>query len=453
MSSQRVSRRGFFRATAGGLGAAGIAAHTVVLKPRPVEAASSVVPPSDRIGLGIVGVGMQGSGLLRRALSLPGVECVGAAELYDGRARLAKEICGKEIFTTRDYRELLDRPGLDAVIVATPDHWHAKLVEDCCAAGKDVYCEKPMSHVAEEGPRMIAAAKKHERVIQIGSAGISSVVAEKAREIIASGALGRLTLVEATQGRNSPNGAWQYPVPPDASPETIDWENWLGKATPRPFDALHWARWRCWIDYGTGVAGDLFVHMLTYIHYVTGTNEPPVRAQSTGGIFRFDDGRDVPDTLSTLFTYRDFPVYMRVTQASSTPREIRFMGTHGVLELARGGLTFTPQDGKDGGPSGFARAWPSELRNAYVDQWHEENDPAPGQAEVAIDSQRFVAPRGHNASIEHFRDFFTAMRTRGATIEDATFGNNTALACHMANHSYFNETIATWDSEASEIRG
>ena len=300
---------------------------------------------------------------------------------------------------------------------------------------------------------MVAAAKKHERVTQVGSAGISSVVAAKAREIITSGAMGRLVLVEATQGRNSPNGAWQYPVPPDASPETIAWESWLGKVSPRPFDALHWARWRCWRDYGTGVAGDLFVHMLTSIHYVTDTNEPPLRAQSTGGIFRFDDGRDAPDTLSTVFTYRNFPVYMRVTQASETPTTIRFMGTGGVLELTWGGLTFTPQDGRDGGPSGFARAWPSDLRSAYMAQWHDEHDPEPGQAQVAAGSQRFVAPRGHDPSIEHFNDFFTAMRTRGQTIEDVTFGHHTALACHMANYAYFNETIATWDGEANEIRG
>lgn len=449
MTSKRVSRRTFF-ATAG---AAGLAAHAVVLKPREAEAAPGPVPPSDRIGLGIVGVGMQGSGLLRRALTLPGVECVGAAEVYDGRARLAKEICGKEIFTTRDYRELLERPGLDAVIVATPDHWHARLVEECCAAGKDVYCEKPMSHVAEEGAGMVAAAKKHGRVTQVGSATISSVVAAKAREIVTSGAMGRLVLVEATQGRNSPNGAWQYPVPPDASPETIAWETWLGKVPSRPFDAEHWARWRCWRDYGTGVAGDLFVHMLTSIHYVTDTHEPPLRAQSTGGIFRFDDGRDTPDTLSTVFTYRDFPVYMRVTQASSTPTTVRFMGTGGVLELTWGGLTFTPQDGKDGGPSGFARAWPADLRKTYMDGWHDEHDPGLGQAQVAKGAQRFVAPRGHEPLLEHFNDFFTAMRTRGQTVEDVSFGNNTSLACHMANHAYFNEAIATWDAAANEIRG
>ncbi|MCZ6905494.1 MAG: Gfo/Idh/MocA family oxidoreductase [Acidobacteria bacterium] len=381
------------------------------------------------------------------------MECVGAAEHYDGRARLAKEICRKEIFTTRDYRELLARPGLDAVIVATPDHWHAKLMEDCCAAGKDVYCEKPMSQVAEEGPRMIAAAKKHKRVIQIGSAGISSVVSLKAREIVASGALGRLTLVEATQGRNSPGGAWRYPVPPDASPRTIDWENWLGKASSRPFNAIHWARWRCWKDYGTGVAGDLFVHMITSIHYITGTEEPPLRAQSTGGIFRFNDGRDVPDTLATVFTYRRFPLYMRISQGSASPRTIRFLGTKGVMELGGGGLTFTPQDGKDRGPSSFARAWPQELREAYLAKWRDDNNPKPGQSTVASDSQRYVAPRGHSGSIEHFHDFFTAVRTRGGTIEDATFGHNAAMGCHMANYAYFNNTIATWDSAANKIRG
>jgi len=450
MSRKQITRRGFLRATAGGLGAA--AAGATVLKPRALEAATKAVAPSDRIGLGIVGVGMQGSYLLRTALSLPGVECVGAAEFYDGRARLAREIAGDQIFTTRDYRELLARPDLDAVIVATPDHWHAKLVEECCAAGKDVYCEKPMSHVAEEGARMVAAARKHGRVTQIGSAGISSVVAHKARDIVASGALGRLVLVEATQGRNSPNGAWQYPVPPDASPETIDWEGWLGKASPRPFNALHWARWRCWRDYGTGVAGDLFVHMLTSIHYVAGIDEPPLKAQSSGGIFRFDDGRDVPDTLSTVFTYRDFPLYMRVTQASETPTEIRFMGTGGVLELKWGELTFTPQDGKDRSPSSFAMAWPADLRNAYVDGWREENVPKPGEAIVAAGAQSYVSPPGHDPSLDHFHDFFTAVRTRGATIEDVGFGNNTALACHMANHSYFEQAIATWDAGAGVIR-
>ncbi len=442
------------RAAAGGAAAAGLGSSVIVLNPRLLEARPGPMAANDRIGLGIIGVGMQGSGLLRTALILPGVECVGAADLYTGRLRLAKEIAGDNIFTTGDYRELLARPGLDAVIVATPDHWHARLVKACCEAGKDVYCEKPMSHVPEEGPEMIAAAKDNKRIVQIGSQGISSVVSLKAREIFASGALGRLTLVEATQGRNSPDGAWQYPVPPDASPRTIDWDNWLGKVAPRPFNAIHWARWRCWRDYGTGVAGDLFVHMITSIHYITGTNEPPLRAQSTGGIFRFDDGRDVPDTLSTIFTYRQFPLYMRVSQGSASPRTIRFLGTKGVLELGgRGELTFNPQDGKDRGPSSFGRAWPRDLRNAYIQKWHEENDTKVGEAEAATRAQTYVAPPGHNSLREHFNHFFESVRTRKAWVEDTTFGHHAALGCHMANHSYFNKTIATWDAASNQIRG
>ncbi|MFB3154680.1 MAG: Gfo/Idh/MocA family protein, partial [Candidatus Acidiferrales bacterium] len=181
MSTQRISRRNFMRVTAGGVALAGAAGSTTTLAARTLPArARAAVPPSDRVGLAIVGVGMQGSGLLKTALSLPGVECVGAAELYDGRARLAKEIAGKEIFVTRDYRELLARADVDAVIVATPDHWHRQIVTDCCNAGKDVYCEKPMTHRYKEGYAMIAAEQKNKRIVQVGSQRRSSVVYEKA---------------------------------------------------------------------------------------------------------------------------------------------------------------------------------------------------------------------------------------------------------------------------------
>lgn len=454
MSTKRISRRNFMRVTAGGVALAGAAGSTTTLAARTLPArARAAVPPSDRVGLAIVGVGMQGSGLLKTALSLPGVECVGAAELYDGRARLAKEIAGKEIFVTRDYRELLARADVDAVIVATPDHWHRQIVTDCCNAGKDVYCEKPMTHKYKEGYAMIAAEQKNKRIVQVGSQRRSSVVYEKAKEIFDSGALGRVTLVEAHWGRNSPDGAWQYPVPPDVSEQTIDWPTWLGKAPRRPFDPLRWARWRCWQDYGTGVAGDLFVHLITGIHYISGVNEPALRAQSVGGIFRWNDGRDVPDTLSTLFEYRQFPVYVRVSLGSDTPQLIRFLGTGGVLEIRGGGVTFSPQDGKDHMPSYFIGGWPRDLRTAYVKQWHEENDPKPESREVATGTQRFVPPPNYSDLLDHLYNFFESVRTRSASVQDATFGHNAALGSHMANYSYYKKTIARWDARAKKIRG
>ena len=448
MSSRNISRRDFIRATTG------LAAYTTVLSPRFARAATgSPAPPSDRIGLGIIGVGMQGSGLLGTALSLPGIECVGAAELYDGRLRLAKEIAGDDIFATRDYRELLARPGLDAVIVATPDHWHKQLVIDCCAAGKDVYCEKPLTHKVEDGFAMIEAARKHKRIVQVGSQRQSSVLYEKAREIVQSGALGTLTLVEASWGRNSPTGAWQYPVPPDASEKTIDWDAWLGTAPKRPFDPVRWARWRCWQDYGSGVAGDLFVHLITGILYIMGINEPPVSAQSTGGIFHWKDGRDVPDTLSTLLEYRDFPVYLRVSLASHTPGWARFLGTRGVLEINPGELIFTPQDGTDHAPSYFAYGWPGDLRTAYFDDWHEAHDPKPEDWAVIAGRRRFIPPPNYSDLKDHFYNFFESVRTRKPPVQNATFGHNAALGCHLANYSYGKKTVARWDPVSKEIRG
>ena len=229
----------------------------------------------------------------------------------------------------------------------------------------------------------------------------------------------------------------------------------LGWAKPprRPFDPLRWARWRCWQDYGTGVAGDLFVHLITGIHYISGVNEPALRAQSVGGIFRWNDGRDVPDTLSTLFEYRQFPVYVRVSLGSDTPQLIRFLGTGGVLEIQGGGVTFSPQDGKDHMPSYFIGGWPRDLRTAYVKQWHEENDPKPESREVATGTQRFVPPPNYSDLLDHLYNFFESVRTRNASVQDATFGHNAALGSHMANYSYYKKTIARWDARAKKIRG
>jgi predicted dehydrogenase len=180
---------------------------------------------------------MQGSGLLTNALTLPGVDCTAAADLYDGRHTLAQEIVGHKIKTTRKYQELLDDKEIDCIIAAVPDHWHKQVVVDAVSAGKHIYCEKPMSHSAADGIAMVAAYKKTGRVVQIGSQRVSSVICAKAKELLASGLIGDLNLVEGSLGRNDPCGAWEYPPPPDASLETIDWETWQGTVPKRPFDA------------------------------------------------------------------------------------------------------------------------------------------------------------------------------------------------------------------------
>ena len=171
-----LSRRGFLRAGAAGSGSL-LAARTVLLAPQALGAASGPAPASERVRFGMIGIGMQGSGLLGTAITLPGVECVAAADLYDGRHTLAREITGNpQLPTTRRYQELLDRKDIDCIVAAVPDHWHKRVVVDACNAGKDIYCEKPMSHAAEQGFEMVEAAQKNSRIVQIGSQRVSSVL-------------------------------------------------------------------------------------------------------------------------------------------------------------------------------------------------------------------------------------------------------------------------------------
>ena len=443
------SRREFLQRSAGATGAY-VAARTMILDPEKIPLSSGAVPPSDRVRFGIIGVGMQGSGLLANAIQLPGVECVAAADLYDGRHALAKEIAGAKIMTTRRYQELLDNKEIDCIVAAVPDHWHKKVVVDAVSAGKDIYCEKPMSHSAADGVAMVAAAQKTGRIVQIGSQRVSSVICTKAKELLASGIIGTLTLVEGSLGRNDPTGAWEYPPPPDASPATIDWDTWQGDVPKREFDAKIFARWRCWKEYGTGVAGDLLVHLVSGMNYMLGWNEAPKRAMALGGILRFPDGRNMPDVQATLFDYGRAPVYLRLNLGCETPEIYRFQGSKGILEVTETTISYFPQSGEDESPSYYTVSYPRAMREAYLKQWHAEHDPKPGKEPVA---EGFTY-RGVSWDEEkpHLWKFFQGVKNRQPVTEDAVFGHNAALACHMANESYFRRAAVTWDAASGQIK-
>ena len=449
MVQQRISRRRFMQATACVAGAR-VAGRAFLLDSGPSYASARPVPPSDTIRMGIIGVGMQGSGLLRTCIELPGVECIAACELYDGRRDLAKEIVGKEIHTTRQYKELLDNKEIDCIVAAVPDHWHKQIVVDCCNAGKDVYCEKPMSHTVAEGFEMIAAEQKNKRIVQIGSQRRSDIVYAKAKELYERGAIGEVCLVEAQLGRNDPCGAWEYTVPPDLTPQTLDWETWLGTAPKIPFNSLHFTRWRCWQDYGEGIPGDLFVHLVTGIHYIAGITAPPKRAFSMGGLFRWHDGRDVPDALTTVYEYPQFRTTLRVTLNTESDEVTRFMGTRGMLEIRNGELAVTPQAGADYEPC--TPGWPKKMSADFAEEWEKEHESKPGSFST-VESTRYYAPPDYNDDREHLWNFFESVRTRRPSVEDATFGSNAAICCHMANYSYFNNTIANWDAGKKRIIG
>lgn len=452
---KRYSRREFIGVTTAAAGAAAMLGPTVVLDPEPLFA-SAPTSANDRLGIGIIGVGMQGSGLLKSALELPGIQCIRACDLYDGRHTLAREITNNpSLATTRRYEELLADKNIDCIVAAVPDHWHKQIVVDTVAAGKDIYCEKPMSHTAAEGAEMADAQKRSGRIVQIGSQRTSSLICKKAREMIAQGMIGDLMMVEGWLGRNDPTGAWEYPPPLDLSPQNLDWDTWQGSAPKRPFNPEIFARWRCWKEYGTGVAGDLLVHLVSGMMFVLDWNQPPKRAMAMGGILRWKDGRNMPDVHAALFQYEDvhhgdIPVYMRLNLGTEMPEVYRFQGSKGILEMTEFGLSFTPQTGNDSSPSYYDGSFPSAMRQEYERKWHEEHDPKLGQ-EPMPESITYKGPDYDDVK-PHLWNFFEAVRSRKPVVQDALFGHHAALACHMANDSYFQQAAVRWDAATRTIK-
>jgi len=444
------TRRQFIRVGSGV--AAGAAIAKITILDAAFAASPKMFAASDTVRFASIGTGVRGCELLQASLLVPGIECVAVCDLYDSRHQAAQEAVKKNVFSTRNYKEILDRKDVDAVIVAVTDHQHRRVVEDACAAGKDVYCEKPMSHTVDDGFAIMAAAQKASRMVQVGSQRVSSILYAKAKEIYDSGKLGEVTTIEAYWDRNSPSGAWVYPIPPDASEQTIDWTSFLDGAPKRPFDPVRFFRWRCFTDYGEGLAGDLFVHLISGIHFITGTNTIAQRAQSTGGLFHFKDGREFPDLIETFYEYPNFRVAMRCNLNNNGGEFIGFYGTKGTLIMRGSSLTFTPEDTRPE-PEGYSvYGWPEALRNQYLEKWHDEHPlPAPLASQVDQESEVYALPPGYSDVADHQRNFFNAVRSRKPTVENEVFGNHAAIGCHLANFAYFNQAIAVWDEGSRKI--
>ena len=385
---------------------------------------------------------------------MPGAECVAVCDLYDSRHVAAQQALNKSVPVTRDYRTILDRKDIDAVIVATHDHQHRKVFVDACDAGKDVYCEKPMSHTVEDGFAMIEAARKGNRIAQIGSQRVSSILYARAKEIYDSGALGEVYAIQASWDRNSPGGAFVCPIPPDANEQTVDWNAFLDGAPKRPFDPIRFFRWRCFSDYGSGLAGDLFVHLISGIHFVTGTNTVAQRAQSAGGLFHYKDGRDFPDLIETFYDYPNFRVALRCNLNNDQGEFFGFYGTKGTLIIKESTVSFTPQDTRPEPDEYTVSWWPEKLRDDYMKEWNAAHPPtSPLQTKVEPATEVYTVPPGYDDVVDHEANFFAAVRSRKKVVENEEFGNNAALGCHLANYAYLKRTAAVWDPAAREIKG
>src|ERR1039458_4346104 len=263
-------------------------------------------PPQRPIAVGVIGTGARGQELMDSLQQHPQAEIVGLVDAYKGRLDRAlsrvKGDAGRagRTMTYPTHRELLAEKSIDAVVVAIPDHLHKAVVVDALRAGKDVYCEKPLTYTAAEGLEIIAATGR--RIVQVGSQGPSSDLERKAKEMIRAGKLGRITMIHAALNRNTASGAWIYPIPPDASPETVNWAMFQGSASRRPFSLERFFRWRCYQEYSGGIATDLFVHLCTAINFLMDA-KMPARVMAMGELYRWKESRDVPDTLNAILEY------------------------------------------------------------------------------------------------------------------------------------------------------
>ena len=405
------------------------------------------VQANDRIGLAVIGAGGMGVADTRTALEVPGVELVAACDLYDGRLAAARE-AQPDLFTTRDYREILARDDVDAVIVGTPDHWHHRISVDALNAGKAVYCEKPMVHAIPQGAEVIRAQRDSGRTFQVGSQGMSSLGNEKARELLESGAIGQLNYAEGFWARNDPIGAWQYEIPEDASPATVDWRRFLEGLPDRPFDPLRFFRWRNYRDYGTGVAGDLFVHLFSSLHFITSSTGPR-KIMAQGGLRYWTDGREVPDVLLGMFDYPGtdahppFNLSLRVNFVDGTSGTtfLRLVGSEGAMDV-----TWTEvilRRNKATPPDDVFNRMKAEESAGGVPERKTMLPPA---------ETVYMAEDGYlGAHFDHFVNFFEGVRNGTPVVEDAVFGLRAAAPALACNDAYFGDRIVRWDPEAMEV--
>ncbi len=453
-----MNRRQFMQKSLVGAAAAPLVTHVLGREADAATQPTRPVSPNDRIQVGLIGVGarcLQASGLLDAAVAVPGVEVIGVCDAYKGRVTRALQDLGGKAKDYGDHRALLADKSIDAVIVAVPDHWHKPMALEAFAAGNDVYCEKPMTLVIDDGPEMYAAAEKSGRILQIGSQGISSKLQETAREIIKSGKLGQVGLIRASYDRNSDSGAWLYPIPPDASPQTVNWDAFLGSAPKRPFSLERFFRWRCFWDYSGGISTDLFVHLMTTIHYLMDATVPEM-VVATAANYRHQKTHEVPDTLngSAVYGKENFMVSLGGTFNSTGSGESGFaiLGNEGSLLFHGDRMTFVPEHIVEGN-DWIVASWPKEMEKAYFENPEVQKKERPGTWPSQMWSQgESWTEVGPDATFIHMGRFFDAVRSRKPVYEDGRRAHHNAAVAHMVNESVKRKGPVFWDFDRDVLR-
>jgi predicted dehydrogenase len=440
-----MNRRDFMKTTVLAGAAAGVASR----------AAASTTAPSERVTTAFIGCGARAHQLMEAAMAVSGVEVVGLCDAYAGRVARAKSRTGGRATIYKDYRELLAAPGIDTVFIATPDHWHRTMAVDALAAKKDIYIEKPFSFTVEDGLAMVDAVKRSDRILQVGSQGVSAVEMNKARELVKAGRIGRVVMVRAAYNRNSDSGAWLYPIPPDAGPQTVDWDRFLGPAPKRPFDLNRFFRWRCYWDYSGGIATDLFVHLVSWTHHIVDAKAPKV-VVATGETYKYKQTHEVPDTVNALLTYPEgFTANLTCTFNNERGAEsgLEILGTEGSLIIRGGTVTFKPEPRREDN-RWIVDSWPEALERAYYDDPKVQavESPDTWAPRMAAGTETWSA-EGRDDTWAHIANFFASVRSRRQPVEDALFGHRAAACAHMVNRSIRERRMVEWDAAGEKMKG
>ncbi|MGD9344256.1 MAG: Gfo/Idh/MocA family oxidoreductase [Candidatus Aminicenantes bacterium] len=351
----------------------------------------------------------------------------------------------------QNYREMLESKDIDAVIIATPDHWHAQMAIDAVSAGKHVYLEKCMTRTEEEVYALTDAVKRSGMVFQLGHQNPQQETFWRAKQIVDKNILGKITLVETTTNRNSPNGAWVYSIHKDASPQTIDWEQFQGPAPHKvPFNLERFFRWRCWYDYGTGLSGDLFSHEFDAVNQILGMGIPKT-VVSSGGIYFFKDGRDVPDIFQAVCEYpdRDLTLVYSATLANSRGRGRIFMGHDASMVV---GSSLTVDADTD------STRFEDKIKEGMIDTSLPLISYRPGSKgidTITSATEKYFATKGlmytytggKHVDITHLhvKEWIDCIRTGERPSCDIDRGFEEAITCHMATRSYREGRRVEWD--------
>ena len=305
-----------------------------------------ILGANDRVRLGVIGPGARGQSVMNHFLYYPEVEVVALCDVYDENLGKANEIAGGKAKTFLEYRQLLELQNIDAVLIATPDHWHRATAVDSCEAGKDVYIEKPLTFDIAEGQEIIKAARVNDRVMQVGMQQRSGPhYFEAKQEYIDQGKLGKITIARTWWHGNSYH---LRQAPFTAKPEGLNWKMFLGPRPWRDWDVQQYWNWRAYLDFGGGQITDLFTHWIDVVQWFLG-EDLPNSAVAAGGVYNYKDGRTAPDTIHVLLEY---PTGWTSTfEATLAPgvrgAGIEFIGTEGRLLITRGGFTYAPVEGPE----------------------------------------------------------------------------------------------------------